>query len=171
MKKYLDIKGLNVLDEFNKLKGAIEDCLIDVENKKVSCFVCIYKHFMAQYYFLFLKDVKYLDGYLVSNEAEKVNRSVLNKNRDYLGQRFIHKEIINTHGKIIGNLSDFIFEEDTGTIKALICSKGFFDDIFEGKKIIIVDNETKIEKDRIIVPEGNIDMVNDIFFRKYIKGD
>jgi uncharacterized protein YrrD len=57
---------------------------------------------------------------------------------------------------------DMLIDEKTGYIKALICSRGFFDDIFCGRKLIMTDDETTLGTDKIIINDIDIDFTNNI---------
>jgi uncharacterized protein YrrD len=89
--------------------------------------------------------------------------------QEYLINNYLNRDIIDTSGKRIGNLMDMLIEEKTGAIKALICSRGFFDDIFCGRKLIMTDSNTIFGTDKILINENNIDFTNNISFKNFFK--
>jgi uncharacterized protein YrrD len=169
MKKYLDIRGRNVINDSRSIKGVIDDCILDHNQNKITEVIILYKHFMSTKYFLSLKNIIEFEDYITySGDMVKINRSTLHKS--FTLQGLIGKEICDERKKKIGNLTDVIFDERTGQIKALICTRGFFDDVFEGRKIVMVDDKTIFNKDKVITRKSSIEMVNEIFFRRFLEG-
>jgi uncharacterized protein YrrD len=169
MKKYLDIRGRNVINKNKPTKGVIDDCILDNSQNKITEVIILYKHFMSTMYFLSLKNIIGFEDYITySGELVKTNKSSLNK--CFTVQSIIGKEIYDEREKKIGNLTDVIFDESTGLVKALICSRGFFDDILDGRKIVMVDNKTIFNKDKVITKRSSIEIVNEISFRRFLEG-
>jgi uncharacterized protein YrrD len=168
--KYLDIKGCNIIDKNGALIGVVKDCLVDFKNMKISSIICVHKQFMTKYCILSLKSIECCENNIITREdAEKVSRGMLKKFKHEMLEDLLNKEIMDVNRKNIGNVSDIVFDEISGDIKAFICSRGFFDDIFEGRKVIFVDKQTSLNRGKIVINNNSIDMVNDIFFRKFIQ--
>lgn len=170
MKKYLDIKGCSIVDKNGVIKGVVNDCIIDYKNMKISSIIGIHKQFMTNYCILSLENVECSENNIITkNDAQKISRGMLYKIKNSMLKNLLNKEIVDAKGKSMGNISDIVFDETSGDIKAIICTRGFFDDIFEGRRVIIVDKHILFDKEKIIIKDNSIDMVNDIFFRKFIQ--
>lgn len=169
MKKYLDIRGRNVISKNYAVKGVIDDCILDNCQNKITEVIILYKHFMSTMYFLSLKNIIEFEDYVTyKGDVAKINKPYLHKSTTV--QSLIGKEIYDERDKKIGYLTDLIFDENTGCVKALICSRGFFDDVFDGRKIVMVDNKTIFKKDKVITKKSNIEIVNEILFRRFLEG-
>jgi uncharacterized protein YrrD len=85
-------------------------------------------------------------------------------------QSLIDREIIDSTGKGIGEMKDVILDEETGIIRAIICSRGFIEDMFDGRRVIIVNENTVFGPDKIITPDNLVNMYNDMSIWKLTRG-
>lgn len=170
MKKYLDIKGSGVIDTRGNLKGEILDLIIDVRSRKVCSYILATKGVLSPPAVINLGDIiSYGDFIVYGGGVHRVKRGVLHRNTGVQARYYIGRELIDSSGKVGGNLIDFIFDEKSGFIKALICSRGFFEDIFDGRRLIMVNDKTLLERERIIVEESNMEMINNASFNKLLE--
>ncbi|WP_168190051.1 PRC-barrel domain-containing protein [Caloramator sp. E03] len=170
MKKYLDVRGCSVVDKKGNIIGRIEDFLIDINKLKIYSFIITTKNIFPTFNLLLIRDVeKYEDVIVIKNDIYKLNQSFIKKYKYIMLQNFMDKEIIDINGKRLGALNDLIFDEFNGELKALICKRGFYEDIFEGRKIIIINEKTVFGKEKIIVDEDDIDITNIISFKNLVR--
>jgi uncharacterized protein YrrD len=99
----------------------------------------------------------------------KLNKRALSKNKSYSLQNLIGREVIDSNGTRVGKLIDVIFDEDSGLLKAIVCSRGVLEDLLEGRKLIIVDEKTVFGGEKIIVDCNGLCMINDASFKKFLK--
>lgn len=171
MKKYLDFRGSTLFDSRGNNRGIIEDCIMDFKKKKICSVVLTKKEFFTTSYLLPYRDIKKMRDLIISDgEIHRLDKHILRKNKNLMVQGLIGREIITSEGERLGKLADLMFDESSGEIKALICSRGFFEDILEGRKLIMVDHGTMLGKQRIIVGSERFDIINHISFRKFNKG-
>lgn len=170
MKKYLEVRGRGVIDARGNLKGEVLDFIIDVKSKRVCSYILSTKSVFSHPAVISLSGVKsYGDFMVYGGNINRIRRRVLHRNKTVLGKVYMGREIIDSRGRACGRLIDFIYDENTGFIKAFISSRGFFEDIFDGRRLIIVNNRTMLENERIIVEESSIDMINKAFFNKLLE--
>lgn len=170
MKKYIDVRGCSVVDEKGNLYGRVEDSLLDIKKLKIPSFIVLNKNIISNYNLLLLKDIeKYDDVIVIKNRVYSLKRYSVKKFSFVLLNNYIGKEILDLKGKIVGILDDIIFDEFNGDIKALILKRGFFEDLFDGRKVIIINEKTNFGKEKIIVDDENIDITNSISFKNFIR--
>lgn len=169
--KYLDIKGCCVIDEVGEKKGIVENCVFDKKRKRVYSTIVIKRTPIIHSYILKFNDIKHLgDNLMMKGKLFPVDRSVISKNSSKMLNNYIDKAIIDSKGYVIGEMKDAIIEEDTGLLKAIICSIGFIEDMMEGRKVILVDNETIFGEDKIIIKDSAINIYNDMSIWKLTRG-
>jgi uncharacterized protein YrrD len=169
--KYLDIKGCSVIDEGGEKKGIVENCIFDKKRKRVYSTIVIMRTPMVHSYILKFNDIKHLgDNLMIKGKLFPVDRSVIAKNSTIMLNNYIDRTIIDSQGNAIGEMKDAIIEEDTGIVKAIICSSGFVEDMMEGRKVILVDKETIFGKDKIIIKDNAINIYNDMSIWKLTRG-
>ena len=170
LEKYLDVKGKNVINRKGHLMGSIESLIIDTRNKKINSLMVCNTLFFKSYYIIPLKNVKcFCDPIEYGGSIFKIKKSILLRNKKIVLQNYIDDEIVDTSGRKLGKLIDIIFDIKSGRIKALILSSGFFEDIFDGRRIIPVSSNTKFQRNRIIASEFSFEMKNDVYFKKFLK--
>jgi uncharacterized protein YrrD len=170
MKKFLDIKGLDVIDGRGNSRGIIEDGVMDLKSNKICSFILSKKGIVSSYSLLSIRDIKGFGNMISANEEiYQLNRMVVKKNRSMMMKSFLGKEIVNGKGKILGNLADVIFDENTGQIKGLLCTMGFLEDFLQGRRLVITDQNTIFGVQRIVVGDEGPDIINDASFKKFIE--
>lgn len=171
MIKYLDIKGSNVVDEAGEVKGAVEDCIFDCRSKKIYSLIVIKKSPLIHSYLLKFNDVnQYGDNLMTKGKLFPIDRNTIIKKSSRMFNSYINKIIIDSNGNEIGEMKDAIIEEGTGMVKAIICSRGLVEDMIDGRRVILVDKETKFGQDRIIIGNSSIDIYNDMSIWKLTRG-
>lgn len=170
LEKYLDVKGKNVINRKGHLMGTIESLIIDRRNKKINSLMVCSTLFFRSYYIIPLKNVKcFCDPIEYSGSIYKIKKCIILRNKEIVLQNHIDDEIVDVCGRKLGKLIDAIFDIKSGEIKALILTSGFFEDIFDGRKIIAVNSNTKFQRNRVIVDELSFEMKNDVYFKKFLK--
>lgn len=169
--KYLDIKGCSVINEGGEVKGSVEDCIFDAKSKRIYSSLVIRKNPLLHLFILKFKDIKNVGDNLMTNgELFPIDRSVITKTSNKLFNSYINRMIIDTNGDEVGEMMDAIIEKNTGIVKALICSRGFVEDIIEGRRVILVDNDTIFGQDKIIINNSSINIYNDMSIWKLTRG-
>lgn len=170
MLRYLDIKGMEIVDTNGTKIGIIEDCIADIKTGRVCSAVIKRKGIKCSYHITALNNIKNFKGTVICSENYyNISKKTITKISENLVNSFLDREIIDINGQRLGCLIDIILDKNTGKIKALICSRGIFDDIFYGRKIIINDRNIVFGKDKIITDKCSIDFTNNISFKKLIK--
>lgn len=168
MKKYLDLKGKKIVDKTGTAIGTAYDCIIDYKQKKICSLIIYTKKVLSNLSMISYKNISEIGDYIVINdELYNMNKKIFRRHKSGMANALLGKEIINSTGKRLGTLMDIVFDEKDGMLKALICSNGFFDNILEGRKIFIIDEKTKLSRDKIIVSKENFDITNSISFKKF----
>lgn len=125
-----NLKALEVFDKSGKKIGEVEDIAIDYYEKNVLGFI-MPKKFLSKKNFFSIEDIIIFGDTIV-----------IDKISVYEGLKFSDIKgfnIINTMGKIIGNIEDLIIDKDF-KILAMIGSKGFFYKFVNGKDIFLLQN-------------------------------
>lgn len=168
--KYLDVKGKALVDGNNKVLGRVDDFIVDVRNMRVNCFMVSNTLILSNYYVVPYSKAKIFKDFIeLSVELCKIKRRILLRNKYIRLENHLDKEIIDVKGRKIGKLIDVIFDEEDGKFRAIVVSSGFFEDVFEGRKIILVNNNTIFKEKNIIVDECNFLCRNDVSFKKYLR--
>ncbi|TDT61993.1 PRC-barrel domain-containing protein [Fonticella tunisiensis] len=167
MKRFLDVKGCSVVDYNGRVRGTVEDSVIDPRNNRICSFIVSGRGVIPSLFVVPLGEIEHYSDCIISKgRFYRINKLALKKSRGLAAHDYIGKEVITNKGELIGNLADIIFDEKVGNIKALICTRGFFEDFLHGRKLIIVDGKTVLGNEKIIIEEGNLDIINDISFKK-----
>jgi uncharacterized protein YrrD len=168
--KYLDIKGKMVLDKQGDVVGIVESLIVDINNFKINGLVVSNTNFFNKYYFAPINNTKCLSEYVELNKSMyKIKKAILVKNKNIVMQSYIDREIFSESGQKIGKLIDIIFDFINGKFVALVTSSGFFEDIFEGRKVIPVKSSMRFRTKSIIIEESSFFFRNDINFKKYLR--
>jgi uncharacterized protein YrrD len=169
--KYLDIKGCCVIDESGEGMGVVGDCIFDSSSKRIYSCIVIKKTPLAHSYILKFNNIKHFgDNLMVKGKLFPVNKNVIVKNSNKMFNSYIDRAVIDSNGNAIGEMKDAIIEEDTGIVKAIICSRGFVEDMMEGRGVILVDQETIFGQDKIIIKDSTINIYNDMSIWKLTRG-
>jgi uncharacterized protein YrrD len=170
LEKYIDIKGKNVVDNYNNIIGSVDSLLIDAKLLRVKSVIVCNTIFLKNFYIIPLKCIKsFKEPLKYDRTIYRVKKSMLIKNKNMILKNYMDIEIIDRTGKKLGIFTDCIFSKNSGEIKALIASSGFFEDVFDGRKIIMVNENTSFGIEKIIVDECNFEIRNDAYFKKYLK--
>jgi uncharacterized protein YrrD len=169
--KLLDIKGCNVIDEYGVVKGSVEDFIFDAKGKRIYSSIVLRKTPLSHLYILKFCDIKHLgDNLMTKGGLFPIDKSIISKNCSKMLNSFIDRAIIDSNGNEVGEMKDAIIEENTGIVKAIICSRGFVEDIMEGRRVVLVDDDTIFGQDKIIIKDSNINIYNDMSIWKLTKG-
>lgn len=173
MKKYLDIKGKSIVNEMGDVKGIIDDCLVDYNDFKITSLVVTINNIFSfsNCRVIALKSIKcFGDNVVYQGQVSKINKEEhVNIKKNMMGA-LIGRDIIDNNGYKIGVFSDAILDEVSGKIKAIIASGGIIEDIVEGRRVIIVDEDVNIGKHKIIVNNNYINMYNEIILKRLLRG-
>lgn len=168
--KYLDIKGKTVLDNQGRVLGRVDSLIVDIKNLKIKCILVSNTIFFNNFYVIPYKSIKFLREFIeLDKKMHKVKKVTIVKNKKNVLQNQIDKEILDSSGKKLGKLMDLIFDYTNGKFIAMISSGGFFEDLFEGRNIILINSNTKFREENIIVQVGNFTCKNEVRFKKYFK--
>lgn len=168
--KYLDIRGKTVIDNQHNVLGRVDNLIVDLKNMKIRSLVICNTIFLNSYYIISFKDIKFSNEFIeLDKKMYKIKKSILIKNKEIILQNHMDKEILDVMGRKLGKLIDIVIDLINGKFIALIASGGFFEDLFEGRKIIPVSNNTVIKQKKIIVDECSFSFKNDAYFKKYLK--
>lgn len=168
MKKYLDVRGISLIDETGKIKGYIDDCIFDAKRGKIYSLVVSTRSFFSPWYLVSLSNVIAIDDSVIfKDRVYSINKRIIKKNKQFMLQSYIGKEIIDSEGSNLGILSDIIFDEKSGYINGFICSRGLVDDLLEGRRILLVNDKTIFGKEKIITEKSDMEIVNNISLKKF----
>lgn len=169
--KYLDIKGSCVINEEGEIKGSVEDCIFNNSSKRIHSAIVIKKSPLIHSCVIKLSDIKHFgDNLIVKGKLYPMERGAIVKNSSRMFNRYINKVIVDSNGDEIGEMKDAIIEEQTGLVKAIICSRGFVDDMLEGRRVVLVNQDTIFGQDKIIISNSSIDIYNDMSIWKLTRG-
>lgn len=171
MLKYTEIKGALILNEDESINGVIEDCLIDIKLAKVCSLMITVSGIIPSCALIPFEKIKSFGEKVVfSGQTITVKKNELDGIEYSVMGNYYGKEISYPGDKNIGNLSEVIIEDKTGKIKAIIASRGLVDDVVDGRKVILIDDKTIFEKDKIIVQESGTSIVNEISLKRLLRG-
>jgi uncharacterized protein YrrD len=171
LKRYLDIRGSSIVNRIGEEKGVIDDCIFDYKSKRVCSLIAESKSIFPHFYAVKFEDIKNIEHVLICDgKLYEIDKGVLNRNKKYMLHSFIDREIIDPTGKAMGEMKDALIDEDNGIIKAIICSRGFIEDMFEGRKVVMINENTIFGPDKIIVSDNFVDMYNDMSIWKMTRG-
>jgi uncharacterized protein YrrD len=168
--KYLDIKGKTVTTAGGKSIGKVLDLLINPKEAKLHGLIVGNSKAIRCFQYIPFLNFKIIRGVVIANGIIiKVKKSYLRKNRNLSMQNYINKEICSRTGEKLGVLMDCIFDIKTAKILALTSSNGFFEDIFEGRKIYITKTELIFKEQKILINESCCSINSNAFYKKYFK--
>ena len=169
--KYLDIKGKTVTTAAGKNLGKVLDLFINPEQPKLHGLIVVNNNAIRGVHYIPFHNFKIHRGVIIVNGMIiKVKKSFIRKNKDSSMQNYINKEIYSRTGEKLGELIDCIFDVTTSNILALVASNGFFEDIFEGRKIYITKQEELLFTEKnIVIKEGCCNINSSAFYKKYLR--
>lgn len=170
MERYLDIKSRKVIDSGGNLRGTAESLIIDIRNKRINGLLVCNAGLIRNLYMIPIKDIKdFNDPIIFERKIYKVKKSILFDNKEIILQSHIDKDIMDFKGEELGKLTDVIIDLKNYKLRALISSCGFFEDLFDGRKIIGINENTRFHRKCILVDECNFEMKTDVYYKKYLK--
>lgn len=170
MKRYLDVRGCRVTDEDGHIMGRIDDCIYNKLTKKIySFYIAPVNYIMPEFILPIGSILTYEDAVIKSNRLYKINKHFYKKNKKYMLQNLVGKDIYSVSSIRLGILRDFIFDERDGKINAIVYSNGFFEDLFDGRVVLLTD-ETSLEKNIITTDESKVKIINNVSYKRFTKG-
>ena len=171
MRKYLDIHGKYIYSKKGRKIGFIDNAIVSYKYKKITSYIVSSGGLISRIYIVPLKNVNYKNEKIILNSSPfKCKKRKLKRFLKYTAECLINKSILNKENKFQGEVEDFIIDSKTGNIKAIICERGFFDDILNGKKVILINN-VDMFLDKILAYKDNIEIINEIAFKNYSKDE
>lgn len=169
--KYLDIRGSSVINGEGEAKGSVLDCIFDRRSRRITALVVMNKTPLVHYYILRFIDIKNLgDNLMTEEKLYPLKKSIITKNKAIRFGSYVDKAVIDDNGDEVGEIKDAIIEEGTGAIKAIICTRGFVEDMMGGRRVFLVDKETKFGLDKIIIKNCTMNIYNEMSIWKLTKG-
>jgi uncharacterized protein YrrD len=169
--KYLDIKGKTVTTTAGKNLGKVLDLFINPKQGKIHGLIVVNNNVIRNVHYIPFRNFRIQRGVVIVNGIFiKVKKSYLRKNKNSSMQNYINKEIYSRTGEKLGVLIDCIFDLTSARILALAASNGFFEDIFEGRKIYITKHdELSLKEKNIVIKEGCCNINSSAFYKKYLR--
>lgn len=169
MKKYLDIKGRNVIDQRGMLLGDVEDSILDSRTNRLCSLIVSGGGLFSSTSILPLSSVVKLGNTIIyGGSAFRCRKKKLLMNRIVTVNEIIGKHIINLEGENEGRLADLIIDEHTGDILALICSRGVVEDMVGGRRLVLMRENTTLINHRILVYKSDIKPLKGMSINRYI---
>lgn len=171
MIKFLDIRGTAVINEKGEEKGSVLDCLFDRRHGRITSLIIINRTPLSHYYLLRFNDIKSLgDNLMTEKLLHPLRKGIINRKCHIFFGDYIDRAVIDERGDDLGEMKDAIIEKNTGKIKALICTRGFVEDMMEGRRVFLVDRDTVFGRDKIIINNCTLDIYNEMSIWKLTKG-
>ncbi|MEF9952101.1 MAG: PRC-barrel domain-containing protein [Clostridium sp.] len=167
MLKYLDLHGKDIYSSDNRCIGFIDNGIVNFKNKSIASIIISNGRLFPSLYIAPFSDLVFMkEKILLKNTPNRLRRRKLSKALCYTIEGLIGRDIIDGDGVLLGEVEDVIFDHKGGTLKAVICKRGFYDDLIRGKKVMIINEGFIIKKDYLIAPKSNIEMICEISFTK-----
>lgn len=164
--KSKDISGKRVISYVDgKELYRIHDVIHDAINQKVLGFMVDESWLLARGRHIPLSAVRSIgkDAVTVDSEAV-VHRTKDDREIDRVTQRHLdirrHK-IVTEDGEVVGRVTDFYFNGETGNIEGYDISRGFGDDAYKGIAYLSSANVAKVGEDVVFVRREAGDFIND----------
>ena len=171
MIKFLDIRGTAVINGKGEAEGSVLDCIFDKKCGRITSLIIINRTPLSRFYLLRFNDIKSIGNNLITDKTlHPVKKGCLLRNKDILFSNYIDREVIDDKGNNLGEIKDAIIENETGIIKAIICTRGFIEDMMEGRRVFLVDGDTIFGRDRIIINNCTINIYNEMSIWRGTKG-
>ncbi|KMT21298.1 PRC-barrel domain-containing protein [Clostridium cylindrosporum] len=165
MRKYLDIHGKNLYNKYHKKLGFIDNGIIDYKSRKITSYIVSDGGIVTKVYIAPLSNIEYKKDEIVTGSSLiPCKKKLIKKNYRYTVEGILGREVVNEDGRIVGEVEDVILNHITGDIKAIICKRGFFDDLVQGKKIMLINDNLEIKEDKIIASKSSVEIISEISF-------
>jgi len=155
-----DVKGVPIISlENDKKLGYVRDPLYD-HHQHINGFLIDVNGISFSKKYILLDEVLRLDrnALVIFNENAIKN---LPRNNNYKiginGSYFFGKKVQNKEGSNLGIVKDLIFDSDSGKIRGLEISKGFLEDVVDGRNVVMMNNNVEFGEEFIIVEGGEFD--------------
>ncbi|MEF9935386.1 MAG: PRC-barrel domain-containing protein [Clostridium sp.] len=167
MLKYLDLHGKDIYTSDNRCIGFIDNGIVDFKSKSIRSIIISNGRLFPSLYIAPFKNVVFMkDRIILSERPFKMRRRKLSRALCYSLEGVIGRDILDGDGVLLGEVEDVVFDPSKGSIKAVICKRGFYDDLIRGKKVMLVNEGFIIRKDSLIAPKSSIEMICEISFSK-----
>ncbi len=154
MKRGDEIIGLPVINKRDgKQVGRIKDIVYQNGKKKIQGLIIQREGLLKKNRFIPLEDIVILGDVSVIVNVKREHGSTnieasanLEEFSDTLGASVITKE-----GSELGQISNIIIDEKTGLVEGFEISKGFFDDVFNGRRLVTKLNHIEFINGKLVV--------------------
>lgn len=171
MIKYTGIKGALIVNEDESINGVVEDCLLNIKLLKVCSLLITINGIISSCALIpFWKIKSFGEKIMFTGEMIAVKRDEIDGVEHSAAGNYFGKEIVYPTNEKIGDMADVVIEEETGRIRAIIVSRGFVDDVVDGRRVVIIDEKTVFDKDKVIVQESETNIVNEISLKRFLRG-
>ncbi|MEG0371517.1 MAG: PRC-barrel domain-containing protein, partial [Clostridium sp.] len=144
----------------DKKIGFIENGFIDFKSRRLVSIIVSDGRLFPKLCIVPLKNIVYDKNRIYMSGPEcHIKRKIYNRNIRFTIEGMIGRDVTNNDGKIIGEVEDVILNHLSGELKAIICKRGFYDDLIRGKKVMLINEGLIIREDRVIVSKSSIEMV------------
>jgi len=133
--------------------GRIKDIVYQNGKKKIAGLIIQREGLLKKKRFIPLEDIVILGDVSVivnaKRERDPLNIATtadLEEFSDTLGASVITKE-----GKELGQISNIIIDEKTGLVEGFEISKGFFDDVFNGRRLVTKLNHIEFINGKLVI--------------------
>lgn len=166
MRKYLDIHGKKVYSKCGKKLGFIDNAIFHYKTNKITAYILSNGGMIPKIYILPIKKVLYDNENIFSSGTPVLyKKRLIKKYYKYTLEGITGGDVVNNDGKLIGEVEDIIFNRVTGKVEALICKRGFFDDLINGKKVMLLNSNLVILPDKIISSSSSVEIISEISFK------
>lgn len=168
--KYLDLKGMSVINKRGDKLGRVYDFIFDAKNKRITGLIICNTLVSEKYYCLGLGSLVHQKEFLeIDQEIFKIKKAIVTKNKLILLRHYLNMEIKDKKSRSCGKLIDMFINVLEGELVALVISNGFFEDLLNGRNIINVSEADRFGEDNIIIDENKLICKNECCFKKYLK--
>lgn len=170
MKRYLEIKGIEIKDEKGEAAAVVHDFIIDKKSFMICSLVVIMKKVLTTYGIIPFKNIKSIGKSIVFfGELNTIGKETYENIIPLTLGRIIGMGIVDYSEEKIGDAADIIIDEFTGKLRAIVASRGIVDDLVEGRRVFVIDENTAIDK-KIRIGESSIMMINEVSIKRLLKG-
>ncbi|MBB6214802.1 uncharacterized protein YrrD [Anaerosolibacter carboniphilus] len=152
MKRGYDIIGLPVicLEESCK-KIEIKDILYDKMELRATCLLIQEGGYFREQKVIALQNIKNIgsDAVVIQNKSVIEESPYQDHIQSY--QSLIGMEVITYGGQDVGIVQDILFDVNSGRLSGLILSEGLFHDLVEGRSILPLKDNLKLDTNTIII--------------------
>lgn len=170
MKRYLEIKGIEIIDENGEGAAVVHDIIFNKKNFMICSLVVIMKKVLTTYGIIPFKNIKSIEKSIVFlGELNTIGKETYENIIPLTLERIIGMSIVDYSGEKAGDAVDIIIDEFTGEIKAFVATRGIVDDLVEGRRVFVIDEDTVIDE-KIRIRKNSIEMINEASIKRFLKG-